>query len=173
VAGGETVIDNNSAGQTFCRWVISLRAANPFWLSGVQEEFSIGKGSTGRGLLPQLTKLKLASNLTLGVVTVVNAGDVSAFPVWRITGPVDDLLISNGTQSFGFASVADGEVINVNTETGSVTDDANQNLYARLLPAPKLFSLPPGTTGISVLGINVNEDFNVQLTYSPRYEVVH
>jgi hypothetical protein len=173
VGGGETVIDSSTAGVTFCRWVISLRAPNPFWLSGIEEEFSISTGSTGRGLLPNLTKLRVSSSSTLGVVTVVNAGDVSAFPVWRIAGPAKDLVIGNGTQSFGFADVFSGEVILVNTETGTVTNIDGENLYARLSAAPKLFSLPPGTTGLSVLGTDTDLDFNVRLTYSPRYEVVH
>lgn len=173
VGGGETIIDNDNAGLTWCRWVISLRAPNPFWLSGIEEEFRISTGSTGRGLLPLLTKLRVSSSSTLGVVTVVNAGDVNAFPIWRITGPVQNLTIGNGQELFGFANVFSGEVITVNTENGSVTNADGDNLYARLSAAPKLFSLPPGTTGLSVLGTDTDLDFNVLLTYSPRYEVVH
>jgi len=173
VGGGETIIDNDNAGLTWCRWVISLRAPNPFWLSGLSEQFSISTGSTGRGLLPLLTKLRVSSSSTLGVVTVVNAGDVNAFPIWRITGPVQNLTIGNGQELFGFANVFSGEVITVNTENGSVTNADGENLYARLSAAPKLFSLPPGTTGLSVLGTDTDLDFNVLLTYSPRYEVVH
>jgi hypothetical protein len=150
-----------------------MRAPNPFWLSAIEEQFSIGTGSTGRGLLPLLTKMKVSSSSTLGVVTVVNAGDVRAFPIWKITGPVNDLVISNGVEQFGFASVFSGEVLTVNTETGAVTNSADENLYARLNVAPKLFSLPPGTTGLTILGIDTDLDFNVLLTYSPRYEVIH
>lgn len=171
--GGETVWGSNTAGLTWCRWVISMRAPNPFWLSAIEEQFSIGTGSTGRGLLPLLTKMKVSSSSTLGVVTVVNAGDVRAFPIWKITGPVSDLVIGNGVEQFGFANVFSGEVITVNTETGSVTNFDGDNLYARLNVAPKLFSLPPGTTGLTILGIDTDLDFNVLLTYSPRYEVIH
>lgn len=173
VGGAETTIDNNSAGQTWCRWVLSMRAPNPFWRSGIKEQFSISTGSTGRGLLPLLTKMKVSSSSTLGVVTVVNAGDVNAFPVWQITGPADDLVIGNGTDSFGFAKVFSGEVITVDTESGTVINADGENLYARLDDAPKLFSLPTGTTGLSVLGTDTDLDFNVKLTYSPRYEVIH
>lgn len=173
VGGAETEYDNDSAGLTWCRWPISLQAANPFWLSGLEETFTIGSGGTGRGLLPQLTKLKLASSTTLGTVTLINAGDVAAFPTWEITGPVQNLTISNGFQGFGFDSVADGEVILVNTEDGTVTNPDGDNLYARLDPAPKLFSFPAGTTTIAIEGTDTTPTFNVTLTYSPRYEVIH
>ena len=163
----------SNAGQTYAQWTLSLKAPQPYWQSAIQEQFSIGTGSTGRGLLPLLTKLKVSSSSTIGVVTVINAGDVKTFPIWQITGPVTNLFIGNGVDNFGFANIFSGEVVNVNTETGSVTNADGENLYARLSVAPKLFALPPGTTSLSVLGTDTDLDFNVLLTYSPRYEVVH
>jgi len=171
--GGETVYDNDQAGLTWATWGLMLRAPNPFWRSGLEETFSIGSGGTGRGLLPQLSKLKVSSSSQLGTVTVVNAGDVAAYPVWTITGPVQNLVISNGTQGFGFGQIFSGEVLTVNTETGAVTDADGVNSYSRLSAAPKLFLLPPGTTSLAVNGDDVDLNFNVQLTYSPRYEVIH
>lgn len=172
VGGAESQWGAN-AGQVWNRWVLSFQCPNPYWQTSVSEAFTIGAGGTGRGLLPQLSKLKVSSSSTLGVVTVNNAGDVPAYPIWTITGPVVNLEITNGTQSFGFASVFSGEVITVNTETATVTDNNGDNAYSRLEPAPKLFSLPPGSTGINVNGIETDLNFNVQLSYSPRYEVVH
>jgi|TARA_R110000782_G_scaffold15569_1_gene45365 hypothetical protein len=171
--GGETNYDNVESGLTWATWAISLRAPNPFWLSGISEGFSISTGGTGRGLLPQLSKMKVSSSSTLGVVTVINAGDVATFPVWVISGPVKDVVITNGVQAFSFADVFSGEVITINTETASVTNADGDNLYARLNPAPKLFTLPPGTTGINVVGTDTDQNFNIQLSYSPRYEVIH
>jgi len=162
-----------NAGLTYAQWTLSLKAPQPYWQSSIEEQFSISTGSTGRGLLPLLTKMKVSSSSTIGVVTVVNAGDVKAFPIWQITGPVNELVISNGKELFGFESVFSGEIITVNTENGRVTNADGENLYARLDSAPKLFSLAPGTTGLSVLGKDTNLDFNVLLEYSPRYEVVH
>lgn len=173
VGGGETVYDNDQAGLTWATWGLLLRAPNPFWRSGVEQTFSIGSGGTGRGLLPQLSKLKVSSSSQLGTVTVINAGDVAAYPVWKITGPVKELVVSNGSQSFGFAQIFSGEVLTVNTETGAVTDADGVNSYSRLSPAPKLFLLPPGTTSLTVTGKDVDLNFNVQLIYSPRYEVIH
>ena len=172
VGGAESQWGSN-AGLIWNRWAISLQCPSPYWQSGIFESFSIGTGGTGRGLLPQLTKLKVSSSSTLGVVTVNNAGDVPAFPIWVITGPVSNLEITNGVQRFGFAQVFSGETITVNTETATVTDANGENQYSRLDPVPKLFSLPPGTTGINVNGLETDLNFNILLTYSPRFEVVH
>lgn len=172
VGGAESQWGSN-AGLIWNRWVISLQCPNPFWQSGILESFSIGSGGTGRGLLPQLSKLKVSSSSTLGVVAVNNAGDVPAFPTWTITGPVKNLVITNGIQQYGFSRIFGGETITVDTETATVTNVDGENQYFRLDPAPKLFLLPPGITGLNVLGDDIDLNFNVQLVYSPRFEVVH
>lgn len=173
VGGGETQWDNSEAGLTFARWVLQLRAPNPFWISGIEEQFVIATGSTGRGLLPELTKLKLANPLALGSITFVNAGDVQAFPTYEITGPLENLIIKRGTQSFGFAQILAGETITIETEFASVTDQDGENVYSRLEPAPKLFSLPPGESTVQVFGEALSGDFQVSMRYSPRFEVIH
>lgn len=173
VGGGETQWNNTEAGLTFARWVLQLRAPNPFWISGIEEEFLIATGSTGRGLLPELTKMKLSSPNALGSITFVNAGDVQAFPIYEITGPLNNLEVKRGTQSFAFAQVLAGETITIDTETASVTDQDGVNVYAKLSPAPKLFSLPPGESTVQVFGTALSGDFQVKMRYSPRFEVIH
>lgn len=172
--GGAESQWGSDAGLIWNRWVLSFRAPNPYWQSQDLEEFSVTTGNTGRGLLPQLSKLKLTSSQVFGVITVNNQGDVPAFPVWYVRGPISDVVISNGTQSFSFIeTVADGETITVNTETGEVTDDLGTNRYSILGPAPKLFRIEPGVSAVTVNGVAATAAAQVRLSYSPRYEVVH
>lgn len=172
--GGAESQWGSDAGMTWNRWAISLRCPKPFWQSESVETFVIDTGSTGRGLLPDLTKLKLRSATTFGVIYVDNQGDVPAFPIWEITGPLEDVVISDGTNSFSFAEdIESGEVITVNTETGAVTDATGANRYAMLAAAPKLFRVPPGETTITVSAVAGSLDAEVTFTYSPRFEVVH
>lgn len=170
--GGAESQWGSDAGMVWNRWTLSFQCPNPFWRSSITEEFTIGTGSTGRGLLPQLTKMKVSSSQTLGVVAVDNQGDVPAYPVWEISGPVTNLIVSNGSESFGFDSILPGETLFVDTEAGTVINSEGDNFYAALKPAPKLFKLPPGASGISVTGL-ADPGFLAKLSYSPRYEVVH
>ena len=156
------------------RWVLSFQCPNPYWESGTEETFVIDTGSTGRGLLPELTKLKLRSATTFGVIEVDNQGDVPAYPIWTITGPLEDIVISDGTNSFAFEdNVLIGETITINTRTSEVTDQTGANRYAMLAAAPKLFRVPPGATTITISAVAGNLDSEVTLTYSPQFEVVH
>jgi len=173
VGGAETQFGSD-ATNFFCRWVIQMQAPQPFWESGTSESFSVTTGNTGRGLLPHLTNLRVSSSQTLGVVTVNNAGDVPTQPVWVIRGPVNDLTISNGTQSFSFNTpIASGSIITVDTGAGTVVNESGVNVYSRLNAAPKLFSLPPGSTSVSVNGTGADANTAITCYYSPRYEVVH
>jgi hypothetical protein len=172
--GGAETIFGEDAGLNYCRWVITMQAPEPFWQTATEESFTFGTGSTGRGLLPQLSKLRVSSSQTIGLVTVENAGDVATFPRWEITGPVDSIVITDGINSFSFpGSIAFGRTYTVDTRTAEVTNELGQNIYAELGPAPKLFPLPPGNTTIEVQGQNATVDTVVSAFYSPRFEVVH
>ena len=172
--GGAESQWGSDAGSTWNTWVISMQAPQPYWQSVVTEEFVVTTGNTGRGLLPQLSKLRLTSSQVYGIITVDNTGDVPAYPVWYIRGPLSDVEISYENQAFSFTqSVADGETITVNTADGTVTDDLGTNRYSILAAAPKLFRVETGVTSITVNGVAATAAAQVRLDYSPLFEVVH
>lgn len=173
VGGAETQFGTDATG-TFCRWVIQMQAPQPFWEASDSQSFTITAGNTGRGLLPQLTKLKVSSAQRLGVVSVNSAADVDVYPVWTVRGPITSFSASNGTQSFSFnAAVAAGQTITIDTEAGTVTGDNGANRYSLLSSAPKLFPLKPGENLIEVNGTSTDAATFVSCNYALRYEVVH
>ena len=172
--GGAESQWGTSAGMVWCKWVLSLQAPQPYWQSTNIEQFTVTRGSTGRGLLPQLSKLRISSSQALGTILINNTGDVQMFPTYRIIGPITDLVVSLNGFSFGFNEpLLTGEIIYVNTETGEVYDQSNQNRYDILLPAPKLFPIAVGESTIVISGTDVTDDTRVDLYYAKRYEVVH
>lgn len=172
--GGAESQWGSEAGLIWNRWVLSFQCPNPYWQSSDLEEFSVTTGNTGRGLLPQLSKLQVTSSQVFGVITVNNQGDVPAYPVWFVRGPISDVVISNGSQSFSLIQpIADGETITINTATGEVTDDLGTNRYSILGPAPKLFRIDPGVSAVTVNGVAATQAAQVRLSYSPLFEVVH
>ena len=172
--GGAESQWGSDAGNVWNTWTVQLQAPQPYWQSDVIEEFVVTTGNTGRGLLPQLSKLQLTSSQVFGVINVDNTGDVPAYPVWYIRGPLTDVEISFDNDTFSFTeAVADGETIIVDTAAGTVTDDQGTNRYSILAPAPKLFRVETGVTSITVNGVAATQAAEVRLDYSPLYEVVH
>jgi hypothetical protein len=164
----------SSAGMVWARWTLSLQAPQPYWESAALEQFTVTRGSTGRGLLPQFSKLRISSSQAIGTVLIDNTGDVPMFPTYRIIGPITGLDISSNGFSFGFTDpIPAGETIFVNTETGEVTDGDGNNVYALLKPAPKLFRIPVGESAILINGTDVTEDTRVDVYFRKRFEVVH
>jgi hypothetical protein len=172
--GGAESQWGSSAGLTWCRWALSLSAPQPYWQSATVEQFTIGQASTGRGLLPELSKLKISSSQALGTILIDNSGDVPTFPLYRVIGPVEDLVIANDEGGFSFIEpVLEGETIFINTENGSVVDQDDVNRYDMLGPAPKLFRLPVGESALTISGTGATEGTRIDVYYSLRYEVVH
>jgi hypothetical protein len=172
--GAESQWGSDNAGRTFCRWVLSAQAPQPFWESLTKQTISIAGGGTGRGLLPELSKLKVSSSEALGEVTITSNADVEVYPVWTINGPVTDFTVSDGVNSFTIeGTIAEGETITVDTENKTVTDGGGNNVYSLLGPAPKLFSFQPGETLLEVTGTDTNSSTLVNAEYALRYEVVH
>lgn len=173
VGGAETQFGSD-ANSVFCRWVVQMQAPQPYWQLASERSFSITSGNTGHSLLPELTKLRVTSSQTLGVVQVNNEGDVTIQPRWVIRGPIKNLVITDGKKSFGFPDeILAGKTYTVDTATSNVTDEQGNNIYYLLSAAPKFFGLPPGESTISVIGTDSAPDTRITCYYSPRYEVVH
>ena len=172
--GGAESQWGENAGNTWCKWVLSLQAPQPFWQSTTIEQFTVTRGNTGRGLLPQLSKLRISSSQALGTVLINNTGDVPMFPTYRVIGPITNFAVSSNGSTFGFNEpLLAGEIIYINTATGEVYDEANANRYDILNPAPKLFKIPVGESSITISGTDVTDDTRVDVYYAKRYEVVH
>ena len=172
--GGETTYGED-AGQTWAVWMVVLQVADPYWQSITPQTFTVVSGSTGRGLLPKLSSLKLTSSQAVGTVTVNNTlGDVPSFPIWTVYGPLDNLTISAGTSAFTYSQpIPAGDTLTIDTFAGTVVNAAGVNKYANLASAPKLFALPPGTTSVYVAGDNATSATQIACTYFPRREVLH
>ena len=164
----------SSAGLIWARWTLSLQAPQPYWQSQTVEQFTITQGATGRGLLPQFSKLKVSSSQALGQILINNSGDVPTFPSYRVIGPLDEFAVfSNGT-GFSFnTALESGETISINSETGVVVDGDGVNRYPILNPAPKLFRLPVGESIIDINGTGATEETRIDVFYQLRFEVVH
>lgn len=172
--GAELEYGGDTGGDTWARLLLSFQAPKPYWESADTESFVITSGNTGRGLLPQLSKLRVSSSQAIGIVNVDNGSDVPIYPSIRVAGPVSGLSVTLNGQGWSFTEdVAEGEVFLVNHETATVEDAAEQNRYDILATSPKFFTLPPGTSAILIAGTGANANTQITVEYNLAYEVVH
>lgn len=172
--GAQTTVESNGSPY-WTRWVLTMQFANPFWIRQRSESFSLGTGGAQRSLIPNLAEMEITGSQVIGDITIENVGDCDSYPVWKIRGPVDSVTItSQDGLSFSYdAIIPVGEEITIDTAMGTVVNQDGVNKYANLGASPKLFTLPAGTSEVSIEAVGSDQDTLVSLYYQPRKEVVH
>lgn len=174
VGGAELTYGGDAGGPIWARAIYSFQAPQPYWESATIESFTVTTGETGRGLLPELTKLKVSSSDALGIILVNNTADVPVFPEFEVIGPVENLQVSLNGEGWSFnTTISEGDIVVVDHEAATVTGIGGVNRYSILNASPKFFSLPPGTSSVLVSGTGANLNTAITCNYQLRYEVVH
>jgi hypothetical protein len=174
VSGAETV-KGEDAGVLWTRIVLSMQFANPFWIRSQAESISVGVAAGDGKLIPHLAEMRIIGSQAIGEIEIENVGDVESFPFWIFSGPADSVEVtSQSGLVFSYDSVIElGESIFVNTENGTVVDQDGVNKYSSLGVSPKLFTLPPGNSVVSVVATGADSNTVISLNYQPRKEIVH
>lgn len=175
VGGGDIEYGPESNGKQ-AKWVISLQAPNPYWESVNPVNYTL-QLLAGRGLLKgnvSLTQLRLAGQYGFGDVTLVNPGDVVAYPTWTVTGPATSVTITQNGVGFTYdETVAAGDQIIIDTFSGTVVDQDGVNRYGNLAAAPKLFAINPGTQTVTIAAPGADQDTVIAGNFKPLREVIH
>jgi phage-related protein len=179
VSGAETTYGSD-AGNVFCLWAMTWTAPDPYWVSTLSSQYSVNASSSSAGLLSAdvgqtatLSALRVSSSQALGSLTIENAGDVDAFPVWVIDGPATNVSITLDGVGFDYTeTLALGDRITIDTKTASVTDSEGVNKYGFLGSAPKLFRIPPGTSTLSIVAEGAEAATRISGNFNPRREVI-
>lgn len=165
----------DSDQRTYAKVPLQLVAPKPYWISNRAQNFSLTVGGS-RGLLlnASLATLQVSSSQAIGSMTLVNEGDVEAWPVWELRGPADSFTATSeiGEVMSYTAPITNDNPITIDTRDKTVLDSTLANKYGSLADAPKLFSIPPGESTISIVMTGATELSRVAFYFNPRYELV-
>lgn len=162
--------------QRYVRLAVSFISPSPYWTAedAIPYSFNFNVDTSTDNFVEDLAEMPLISSQTVGTVTIENPGDVEAWPVWTLTGPMDSFVATRSDgQQFAYVVPIDvGETITVDTVAKTVTDQLGANKYGSLGTAPKLFSIKPGTTTVGVAADNTTPDSLVAMRFNPKQELV-
>lgn len=171
VGGGDFSYGEGTTGERELTTVITVRGAPYFTSYQEQSEIVTNKGA-GRGLLGagfSLVSLKVAASQAIGDMLLRNEGDAPAYPVWRITGPGKNLVVSDGARTFQWnGTLTAGEELIIDTRRASVRTAAGASRYADLAPAPRFWRLEPGQTLAHVSLASTNSQSAIRCTWRPK-----
>lgn len=172
--GGDYEMSTDSDGHTILLTTLTVQAGSPFWESVDGEGRQITPEGVGKGLLgpgQSLVQLILGSVDGFGSVTFQNTGDVDAWPTWTLFAPFTGFAL---VRSDGLALEWTGDVakssgfIVVDTLAGTVVDETGANRYGELEPAPKFFSIQPGSSSASVVLNGAGAASRATASWHPR-----
>ena len=149
---------------------IQLRCFDPAWLGPhVVAEFRAASGSPFLG--SPFFPLHVVQSQALGDVTIINGGDDDAYIVVTVSGPGDDLEVSNGDRSWGIDTIGPTETIIFDGRRGAqtVADLAGASQWHRLTTGSQLWTLSPGSNEVGVSLTGATAATTVRIEYQERY----
>lgn len=169
----------NAKGIWWQKAILVFDADDPYWYDSSTQVLTFTRGQPSK-FAPWGLPFRLASSQVFADISVDNKGDVEAYPELIITGPGEDIKITN--QSTGEvmhldhpdAKLGIGESITINTSPyppneKTVTKNDGTNLFYTLSDDSSLWSLQDGTNSIRLEMANATDDSNIQLSYKNRY----
>lgn len=177
--GADPVFGQDTDGNHYAVWNLQLTCPDPYWVSLDAEQYSLRNPVVGKGLIRAgnggLTKLQLSSSQAIGTFTVVNSGDVEVYPIWNVLGPGDSFTavrqIDGATLAYNAPIIAGNSII-ADARSKTVVDQAGANKYGSLGTAPKFFSIPVGTSQITVSLANSTSASLITMFFLEKRELV-
>jgi hypothetical protein len=173
----------DQAGFTWARYGLQLTAFDPWWYSDPIQvhRWTFGGGepflSSTRSFFPLQISAGMVSN---SKVTVDNPGDIEAWPIWELKGPMKAFRFTGPEgHSFGIDARGDGadvlagsRTLTIDTRPGlkSLVDDQGRNYWPDLATNPVMWSIPDGESTFTVDITPGASTAEVSVTYRPRHE---
>lgn len=151
--------------------VITLIAPDGYWRSvdPFSEARTFAAGTSFLAPFPTVSP-----GYVLGDTTVINPGDVEAWPSWTITGPSTVVTATNTSTNQQWAltyNLSAGEVVTVTTKRPTVRGPVGQNLVGQInWPEAYLWPLRAGSNAINFTVAGAATGTAILMTYYPRFE---
>ncbi|WP_017974372.1 phage distal tail protein [Actinopolyspora halophila] len=162
----------DTSGPFVQRATLVFRAHDPYWYDAnmIVQEFTQGELAAFFPIFP----IRLTASEVFASVTVNNAGDVQAWPLWEITGPGENIALVNSSSGKRLelsTTLAEGELITIDTRLNrkTVVHSDGTNLFPDLTLASSLFPLWPGDNALQIQMTGISAASKVLLTFHPRF----
>ncbi|MEU9707991.1 phage tail family protein [Streptomyces sp. NPDC047967] len=173
----------DTAGFTWTRYGLTFTAMDPWYYATSEhvERWSFGTGEAflhPSGLFP----LRIAEGVMGGIgdlYNLTNPGDIEAWPVWTLKGPIksfaltheDGRTIKASALPSGLDLIPAGRSVTIDTRPGkkTVKDDKGTNFWPLLDVNPGFWQIDPGVSQASIKIVTGSGNAAVSLSFYPRF----
>ncbi|WP_086024151.1 phage tail domain-containing protein [Streptomyces sp. PsTaAH-124] len=174
---------SDTAGFTWTKYGLTFSAMDPWWYQTRYEviRWDFGEGEPLLSSSQAFFPMRISSGVMSGGpnITISNSGDIEAWPIWALKGPIKTFAligpygdtIKASAPADGSDLIPTGRVVTIDTRPGykTVMDDQGVNYWSRLDTNPQFWSVEPGDTTVSISVVTGVGKASVSLTYLPRY----
>lgn len=159
--------DMDTGSPVFTRFIVSLYAPDP-WPTAPAAD----------------TAGWLSTDVDLPTVSVLNDGELDAYPIWTITGPATQVNVNNTTTGKGWLyssglvgfNLAAGKTLTIDSRPASfrttlpVLDSDGVSRYTSFHPASSMFTLQPGTNNLDITFVGNSGATRLDVEWVPHYQ---
>ncbi|MGW6597912.1 phage tail domain-containing protein [Streptomyces sp. NPDC055036] len=182
--GMEGAEGTDTAGFSWTRYGLQFTAMDPWFYSDRPEilRLEFGTGDPLVGVSEPFFPMDISDGVMGGpgeFLEIVNPGDIEAWPVWALQGPIKGFELTSPYSETVRASppvsgadlVPAGRVLTIDTRPGkkTVKNDLGVNFWGTLDTSPEFWSVEPGITSATVSVVAGSINAAVTLTFYPRY----
>jgi hypothetical protein len=156
------------------RITAEFTAHDPYWYS-VGDTAIVYTGDVETATFFPFFPIRLsAGSVFVDDNAVNNPGDLEAWPVWTISGPGSNVVISNLTTEKQISlstTISGGQSVTIDTRPGAKTvlNDDGTSLFSLMSSTSSLFSLARGDNHIQVAMDSTSPTSSIRLAFRPRY----
>lgn len=165
---GKPSQDLDVALSLYDRYAITWSAGDPYWRGAeVTRRYS---NDAGAAFFPG-TPFTIGPGLTLQDPTIVNPGDVEAYPVWRVEGPFAGFSVGVGDSLVEMTltrSVGQFVEIDMSPRRLTILDETGADRWDYVTEVA-FSAIPAGATQLSTLVVGASSATAIGLTFTPRY----
>ncbi|MER5883084.1 phage tail domain-containing protein [Streptomyces sp. NPDC001941] len=173
----------DDSGFSWAKYGLSFTAMDPwFYQDRVTTRWDFGAGDPFLSETQPFMPLRLSAGVMGGPgqsLTISNPGDIEAWPVWELHGPVKAFSLTSPAGDTVKASppaggsdlVPAGRVLTIDTRPGrkTVKDDQGSNYWSKLDTDPRFWPIEPGTSSAAISVVTGAGRSAVILSFRPRY----
>jgi phage-related protein len=171
-SGAEGSEDLDAAGRRWISYALTFVAESPFWLgTDIGREF---RAPNDEPFFPFGIPWAVADSQVLGAgVQIVNPGNVPAYPIWTINGPISRATFthpSGGSWTLT-RDLTGGDVAVVDTREriGTALLNGAENLWPDIDETAVMWPLLPGLNTVDLIVTGSTSDTVVSFRLTPRY----
>jgi hypothetical protein len=156
---------------------LRLRALQPYWQDEQYQDYVFVLDSPVLFFQSPFFPLRISKGTIDGSVTVNNPGEVEAYPIITVTGPMSSIEVQNvttgKTMNLPILSMTASDVLVIDTRPEILSIKLNgNNAFGLLSAGSSLWNIRPGNNQLKIVTAGTSSNSSVTISFAARYLTV-